>query len=136
MYIELLLVDITGQNVLQEKYSKDGDNGYKQWLKPVAEFVRINSEKHDISDVRMTKYLVKFKIKGFVYVNVLVSPFWNDKTELYGFLKSIDEDDHNRYASLQVQYILFSLLSARFIASATKWQVKFLRRIPPQVACA
>lgn len=87
----MLSAEITGQNVLKEKYK---DNGFELWLKPIEDFVKT---KYDIDEIKTTKYSVKFKLKDLVHVNVLVSPYWDKKSELYGFLKGIERSDHDRY---------------------------------------
>ena len=68
----------------------------------------------------MTRYAVKFKYKGYIDVDLLISPVWwsdspNDPTMFFRFLRD-SVPRHN----LEVMH--------RFSVNASKWQVEFMRK--------
>ena len=91
-YLKILYcchVDITKEEILEK------DHGFERWLKPLVDFVKKNFE-HDYDRIRTTKLSVKFRLKDIIDVNLLVSPYWESKSDFYNFLKSIDKSDRNR----------------------------------------
>ncbi len=73
-----------------------------------------------ITELQKTRYAVQFKYKGYIDVDLLISPVWwidspNDPTMFFRFLRD-KVPRHN----LEVMH--------RFSVNASKWQVEFMRK--------
>ena len=74
----LHIVDIKGRDVL---YSR---SLFQPWLTKLHNFLRTKS---GYSFKQMRKHSLQFTYKGKVDVDLLVSPYWEDKDEFYTFLQ-------------------------------------------------
>ncbi len=97
-------------------------DGYEQHLRRLKAFIsnRQVFGRETITEPNMTRYAVKFKYKGYIDVDLLISPVWwsvspNDPTMFFRFLRD-SVPRHN----LEVMH--------RFSVNASKWQVEFMRK--------
>ena len=83
----ILSLDISGREVLQSR------SLFQPWLKKLHAFLQ---KKEGYSFKKMTKRSVQFRYKDKVDVDLLVSPYWNNKHEFYSFLRDeVPRDQHD-----------------------------------------
>ena len=81
-------VDIKGRDVL---YS---ESLFQPWLIKLHDYLHTKS---GYSFKQMTKRSLQFTYKGKVDVDLLVSPYWEDKDEFYTFLQDeVTSDDRDQ----------------------------------------
>jgi hypothetical protein len=78
MFDILLSLDISGREVLET------ESLFQKWLRKLHAFLK---KKQGYSFKNMTKRSVQFRYKDKVDVDLLVSPYWNNKDEFYMFLR-------------------------------------------------
>ena len=88
----LLNIDITQHDVLSQ-----GENIFKKWLDMLDSFL-MNHLGKSYDQTEMTNRSVQFNFKG-MEVDLLVSPFFENPTDFYKFLKSVHHSVRDRYES-------------------------------------
>ena len=58
---------------------------FKPWVRKLQDFLQ-NTLRWNYRHIRITQRSVQFNYKEKVDVDLLVSPFWNDRDEFYTFL--------------------------------------------------
>ena len=74
----IIHTDISGREVLQS------GSLFQKWLKMLHNFL---CRKSGYSFKKMTKRSIQFRYNRKVDVDLLVSPYWEDKDEFYTFLR-------------------------------------------------
>ena len=59
---------------------------FKPWLKKLHDFLQNTLGLRNYRFIRMTQRSVQFNYKEKVDVDLLLSPYWNNKDEFYTFL--------------------------------------------------
>ncbi len=97
-------------------------DGYEQHIRVLDAFIsnRQVFGSGIITELQITRYAVQFKYKGYIDVDLLISPVWwidspNDPAMFFRFLRD-KVPRHN----LEVMH--------RFSVNASKWQVEFMRK--------
>lgn len=68
-------------------------SGYEKWLDLLTRFLQSAPTLHEkVYGLKQTTYSVQFTYKGYIEVELLVSPFWYRPDDLYGFLNRLQRD--------------------------------------------